>query len=85
MRITGTEGLSFSGRVGSAQELKRVQGSVPKEYELLFRGAAITAAIRKQEPGQGTLGVEVIRDGEVVTSKETSTAPGVLNVVWTPQ
>lgn len=85
VRITGTEGLSFSGRVGSAQELKRVQGSVPKEYELPFRGAAVTAAVRKQEPGRGTLGVEVVRSGEVVASKETSSTPGILNVVWTPQ
>ncbi len=85
VRITGTEGLAFTGRVGSTQELKRVQGSVPKEYELPFRGAAATAAVRKQEPGQGTLGVEVVWGGEVVASKETSSTPGILNVVWTPQ
>jgi outer membrane biosynthesis protein TonB len=84
VRITGTEGLSFSGRVGSAQELKRVQGSVPEEYELPFRGAAVTAAVRKQEPGRGTLGVEVVRGGEVVDSKDTSSTPGILNIVWTP-
>ncbi len=85
VRIAGTEGVSFTGRIGSAQDLRRVQGSVPKEYELPFRGAAVTAAIRKQQPGQGTLGVEVVRDGEVVASQETSTTTGVVNVVWTPQ
>jgi outer membrane biosynthesis protein TonB len=85
VRITGTEGLAFSGRVGSTQELKRVEGSVPKEYELPFRGGAATAAVRKQEPGRGTLRVEVVRGGEVIASQETSSAPGILNIVWTPQ
>ena len=85
VRITGTEGLSFAGRVGSAQNLRRVEGSVPQEYELPFRGAAVNASIRKQQPGEGTLGVEVVRSGEVVASRETSSTPGVLNVVWTPQ
>ena len=83
MRITGTEGLSFAGRVGTAQDRRRVQGSVPEEYEIPFEGAAVTAAIRKREPGSGTLGVEVVRDGRVVASRETSTSTGVVNVVWT--
>ena len=85
VRITGTKGLAFSGRLGSAQELKRVEGNVPKEYELPFRGGAVSAAVRKQEPGQGTLGVEVVQSGEVVASQETSSVPGILNLVWTPQ
>lgn len=85
VRITGTEGLAFAGRVSTAQDRRRVQGSVPEEYEVLFEGAAVTAAFRKREPGGGTLGVEVIRDGRVVASRDTSTATGVVNVVWTPQ
>ena len=85
VRVTGTEGLSFSDRVGSTQDLQRVEGSVPEEYEIPSRGAAVTATIRKQQPGQGTLGVEVVRDGRVVADRETSAAPGILNVVWTPQ
>lgn len=85
VRITGTEGLSFSGRVGSAQDLRRVQGTVPEEYEIPFGGAAVTATLRKQQPGGGTLGAEVVRGGEVVASRETSTRTGVVNVVWTPQ
>jgi len=83
VRVTGTEGISFSGRVGSSREMRRVEGSVPEEYELPSRDAVANAALRKQEPGGGTLGVEVVLDGEVVASKETSTAPGVLNLVWT--
>lgn len=85
VRITGTEGLAFAGRVSSAQDRRRVQGSVPEEYEVPFEGAAVTAAVRKQEPSAGTLGVEVVRDGRVVASRETSTSTGVVNVVWTPQ
>ena len=85
VRVTGTEGLPFSGRVGSAQGLRRVEGSVPEKYEISFGGAAVTAAIRKQEPGRGTLRAEVIRGREVVASRESSSRTGVLNVVWTPQ
>lgn len=85
VRITGTEGLSFAGRIGSTQALRRVQGNVPEEYEIPFEGTVVTAAIRKQEPGRGTLGVEVVRDGEVVASQETSATTGLVNVVWSPQ
>lgn len=85
VRITGTEELSFAGRVGTAQDRRRVQRNVPEEYEIAFEGAAVTAAVRKREPGAGTLGVEVVRDGEVVTSRETSTSTGVVNVVWSSQ
>ena len=85
VRITGTEGLSFAGRVGTAQDRRRVQGSVPEEYQVPFEGAAVTAAVRKQEPSAGTLGAEVVRDGRVVASRENSTATGVVNVIWTPR
>lgn len=91
VRITGTEGLSFVGRVGSyagsegtAQDLQRIQGSVPEEYEIPFKGT-VTASVRKQEPGEGTLGAEVVRNGRVVASEQTSTTTGVLNVGWTSQ
>lgn len=36
VRVTGTEGLPFSGRVGSVQGMRRVEGSVPEEYEIAF-------------------------------------------------
>ena len=85
VRIVGTEGLSFSGRVGSAQELRRVEGTVPEEHEIPFGGVAVTAAIRKQGSGQGTVRVEVVRDGRVVASQKTSSATGVVNLVWRPQ
>ena len=85
VRITGTEGIPFSGRISSAQDVQRVEGSVPKNYEIAFEDAAVTAAIRKQEPKQGTLKAEVVRGGEVVASRESSSATGVLNVVWTPK
>ena len=84
VRVTGTEGLPFSGRVGSTQGMRRVEGSVPEQYEIDFGGVAVTAAFRKQEPGQGTLRAEVVRGGEVVMSRESSSATGVLNLIWTP-
>ncbi|CAN5804184.1 hypothetical protein BH23ACT11_BH23ACT11_18560 [soil metagenome] len=85
VRITGTEGLAFTGRLGSTQGLRVVDGSVPKEYEIPFGGAAVTVTLRKQESGEGTLGVEVVRGAEVLVDKETTSTTGVLNSFWTPR
>lgn len=84
VRVTGTEGLSFTGMVGSSQGLEQVEGNVPNKYEVSFGGTAVTAAIRKRERGQGALKVEILRDGRVVASEESSSATGVVNVVWAP-
>lgn len=82
VRVTGTEGLSFVGRIASAQELKRIEGSVPEEYNLQTEPGAVAVSIRKQRRGAGTLGVEVIRGGRVVASKKTSNPMGMVNLVW---
>lgn len=84
VRVTGTEGLAFTGMVGSSQGLKQVEGNVPNKYEVSFGGTAVTAAIRKKEQGRGTLKVEIVRDGRVVASEESSAATGVVNLVWKP-
>lgn len=83
VRVTGTEGVSFSGRVGSSRGVRRVEGSVPQEYDVPFGGAAATVTLRKQQPGEGTLGAEIVRDGQVIASRESSSTTGVVNVVWT--
>lgn len=84
VHVTGTEGLAFTGMVGSSQGLERVEGTVPNKYEVTFGGPAVTAAIRKKERGRGALKVEMIRDGRIVASRKSSSATGVVNLVWRP-
>ncbi len=85
VRITGTEGLAFAGRAGSDQDVRRVQGSVPAEYEIPSSGAAVTVEIHKRQPGGGTLGIEVVRDGRVIARQTVSTTAGEINIVWKSQ
>lgn len=84
VRVTGTEGLSFAGRIGGTRDLKRVEGSVPGEYSLPVRAGseAATVSIRKQQRGAGTLGVEIVRGDRVLASKKSSNSLGLVNVVW---
>ena len=85
VRITGTEGLSFAGRVGSARDLPHVQGSVPEEYEIPSADAAVTVEIHKREPGGGTLGIEVVSNGQIIARQTVSTTVGEINITWTSQ
>ena len=87
VRVAGTEGLSFVGNVGSGQELRQVKGTTPEEYELPLKPGAeiVTASIRKQQPQDGDIKVEVLREGQVVTSEESSGSVGMVNVIWTSQ
>lgn len=87
VRVVGAEGLSFVGNIGSGRELSQVKGTTPEEYELPLKPGAevITASIRKQEPQDGAIKVEVLREGRMVASKESSGPAGMLNIVWTSQ
>lgn len=84
VRVAGTEGLSFEGKVGGVQELKQVQGTTPEEYELPVKSdsGVVTASIRKRTRDEGSIKVEVVREGQVVVSNESSGGTGVVNVVW---
>ena len=85
VRITGTEGLAFAGRVGSDQDVRRVQGTVPAEYEIPSSGAAVTVEIHKRQPGGGTLGIEVVNGGRITARQTVSTTAGEINIVWKSQ
>lgn len=90
VRVKGEEGTAFSGSLGGAEGVRRVEGSVPESYEVPFgsgssRAGAVSASVRKEEQGGGALKVELVRDGEVVKSKESSGSSGFVNVVFAPR
>ena len=82
IRIAGTDGLKFSGsymQVGSSgsSESQSIEGTVPAEYTI--KGAIASVVFQKKERN-GTLRVEIVRDGKVVKSAETSAEYGVVSI-----
>ncbi|HZY57565.1 MAG TPA: hypothetical protein VFE09_07195 [Rubrobacteraceae bacterium] len=92
VRVSGTQGLAYSGSYGTAREVRNVNdtalGAEPKNYELEEVGSeegAVNAVFKKSSPGRETLMVEILVDGEVLTRSETSAELGSVTVNWVPQ
>lgn len=86
IRVTG--GIPFSGSYGNIDTTQSVDGNAPTEYEVEYDSGflsvdSVTAVMQKTGAG-GTLGVQIIVDGEVVKETETSAEYGVAQVNWTP-
>ena len=56
----------------------------PVDYEVGDEDGAF-AFFQKIQPGGGALKVEILKDGEVVVSRETSTEWGSVDVIWPSQ
>lgn len=84
VHVTGTEGLSFRGNVSSGQELRRVQGTIPEKYELPVQrdASVVNVSVRKQGREEGSIEVELTRDGQMLANKESSGKAGIVNMVW---
>jgi len=93
VRVSGTPGIDYSGSYGATQGQRTVDGilaAAPTEYDVeaktgRFEFDAISAVFQKRSPGAGSLLVEIIHEGEVVASQETSAEFGVASVTWSPQ
>ncbi len=91
--ISGTQGVEYSGSYGTSQGQTTVDGTLggePDEYEVdantgTFEFDVITASFQKRSPGPGQLRVEVVTDGDVQASQETSAEFGVVTTSWSPQ
>jgi hypothetical protein len=91
VRVSGTQGTSYSGTYGTARKVQTVSattlGSEPTDYELGVieeEAGVVNATFTKGEPGRETLRVEVLVDGEVVTTSETTAELGSVIVNWAP-
>ncbi len=94
VRVSGTEGVAYSGAYGSiAGEPRTVDdalGDEPQEYEVeLAEGEPATggvfAGFQKTEPGAGRLTAQILADGQVVSESTTYAEFGAVNVDWISQ
>lgn len=89
VRVSGTPGTAYSGTYGTATEVQAVDdatvGTGPTDYEVgTVGGDRLNASFTKTAPGEETLEVEILVDGEAVARGETSAELGVATASWTP-
>ena len=88
-RVSGTEGLKFSGNIGTLDEGRSVDGVVPAEYPVKgFDTSDLstdTVSLVMQKKGrQGEMVCEILVGGKVVKSSTTTAAYGTCDVAWSP-
>jgi hypothetical protein len=88
LRISGTPGVQFSGNYTTPQGSEDISGTLgadPTDYKLGGEDVAgmsvLTANVQKQGT-YGTLKVEILKDGQVVQSAETSTTNNAVSVTY---
>lgn len=91
VRVTGTEGLKFTGNIGTLDGSRSVEGTVPQEYEVQVETGpldfdSVRAYFSRDflDETDGTLGVEIVYEGKVVKQSETSAQAGSVSVNWSP-
>jgi copper transport protein len=92
VRMSGTPGIYYLGAYGEpvkgAQAVDGTLGIEPTDYELKVEDSAsgsVSAAFRKTLPGEGTLKLEILADGEVVTEREASAESTSVAASWIPR
>lgn len=91
LRVSGTDGLEFDGRIfdaDSPEEGERVAGKIPQEYALqAVSGEGVYVDLFKpytNTDDRGTLRLEVINEGKTVRQAETAAANGHVSLRWIP-
>jgi hypothetical protein len=86
--ISGTPGVRFSGNYTTAQGSRDIGGTLgadPTDYKLGGEDVAgmsvLTANVQKQGT-YGALKVEILKDGQVVQSAETSATNNAVSVTY---
>ena len=87
VRLSGTPGTVFAGSYGNLDESTYEEGVLeePLEFEVDVRDNGfdvVSASFVKPQPDEGSIKVEVLVDGEVVTESTTDIQYGALNVTW---
>ena len=82
IKLSGTEGLKFSGHysiVGTKTlpEPINTHGVIPREYK--GRGAIVLCSFRKLTE-KGSLKVEILKDGKLISESETSIPYGFVSL-----
>lgn len=90
VRVTGTEGLKFTGNVGTLGGTHSVEGTIPKEYEVQVKtgemdfDSVTTFSKDFLDETEGTMRVEIVYEGQVVKQSETSAPAGSVTLNWSP-
>lgn len=84
--VTGTPGLKVNGHyafvaTGEMSSPQNVEGTVPVEYK--GKGLTALCLFRKTSP-EGTLKVEITRDGKVIAASETQKPMGFVSLTTPP-
>jgi hypothetical protein len=86
LRISGTQGVQFSGNYTTpqgSQDISGTLGTTPTDYNLGGQDVAgmsvLTANVQKQGT-YGTLKVEILKDGQVIQSAETNATNNAVSV-----
>lgn len=82
IRITGSPGLSFSGSYGDLGGLRSVDGTVPATYTIVDPTYDMVSAVFQKQVEEGTLTVQLVKDGVVVASQTTTAAYGLVTVTY---
>jgi hypothetical protein len=92
VRVSGTEGVSYSGNYGTlagpVELVDETVGAEPTDYEVQVQEGAsdgVIASFQKTEPGQGELKVQTLADEKVVVESRTLAERGAANADWLPQ
>lgn len=92
IRVSGTEGVVYSGTYGTIEgTLETVEdtvGSEPTEYDIEVAedvSDGVTGGFQKTLSGEGELKVEILADGQVVVESRTLADLGAVNADWFPQ
>ncbi len=91
MRVSGTEGVAYSGNygsiVGNLQTVDDTIGNEPRTYEVDVEEGAfdgVTAFFQKRQPGGGKLQVGILSDGFAVGESMTYADQSTAAVDWFP-
>ena len=80
VEITGTPGTTFEGSIGTAPSTKPIEGQVPAQFTVETAVAVAVSVTKKQEDGELT--VRVLRGGEEMSRRTTSSPYGTVLLVY---
>jgi hypothetical protein len=84
VRVTGTQGIPFSGSYGTAGgSMSSVEGVVPADYTLEPERFDSVSATMQKRGAEGELTVQILSDGEVLEEQSTTASYGVASVSHT--
>ena len=80
VEIAGTPGTPFEGSIGTAPSTQRIEGRVPTQFTVETAVAVAVTATKKEEDGELT--VRLLRGGQEISRRTTSSPYGTVLLVY---